>query len=420
MRGIIIEKKWHSAIVMTHNGQFRRLYFPIGREVADEVTLGRQPSLPFAVAAMALIFLVVGLVGWNTRFQPAAYGFVSIEVNPAAEFHINKYGVVVEGTPLNGEAWEILTEISYRWRSIERVASDYVTQALAAGFIDHPEEARILVTISGIEGADSDRLARRLASIETAQKERLEQMAMTAETDYRQVTPTVRQEAASLGVATGTWERIQQGEEIPYTYFDLEIESGDDELEVTYHQKTHSFEAEVEWESGDTDWELEGSRALEYLLPILRRLKLTPEMSREMIVQQVVTAFEWPSPVDEFSLTAQLTDGRRISFEMSSAPQEHLPADDNQITEAFPDQTPSTPPSTDPSTPEIVFFDLEIEGNDDDELEVEYEKRPGESATAEVEFEQKDRTIVDLDDQAAVNYLMPRFSQMDLRPGMDH
>ena len=99
MRGIIIEKKWHSAIVMTNNGQFRRLYFPFGREVADEVVLSRQPRMQFAVAAMAVFLLVAGLVGYNTRFQSAAYGFVSIEVNPAAEFQINQYGVVVEAVP---------------------------------------------------------------------------------------------------------------------------------------------------------------------------------------------------------------------------------------------------------------------------------------------------------------------------------
>src|SRR5690554_1086517 len=130
MRGIIIEKKWHSAIVMTNNGQFRRLYFPFGKEVADEVVLQHQPRMQFAVATMAVFFLVAGLVGYNTRFQSAAYGFVSIEVNPAAEFQINKYGVVVEAVPLNGDAQAILSEISYRWRSIEKVAADYVAQAL--------------------------------------------------------------------------------------------------------------------------------------------------------------------------------------------------------------------------------------------------------------------------------------------------
>ena len=101
MRGIIIEKKWHSAIVMTNNGQFRRLYFPFGREVADEVVLSRQPRMQFAVAAMAVFLLVAGLVGYNTRFQSAAYGFVSIEVNPAAEFQINQYGVVVEAVTVD-------------------------------------------------------------------------------------------------------------------------------------------------------------------------------------------------------------------------------------------------------------------------------------------------------------------------------
>ena len=438
MRGIIIEKKWHSAIVMTNNGQFRRLYFPFGKEVADEVVLQRQPRMQFAVAAMAVFFLVAGLVGYNTRFQSAAYGFVSIEVNPAAEFQINQYGVVVEAVPLNTDAEAILSEISYRWRAIERVAADYVAQALAAGLIDNPEEARILVTISGIEGADMEALERRLAAIETAQRQRLAQMNVTAETDYRQVTPEVRQEAATLGVATGTWERLQRGAEIAYTVFDLEIESGDDDkLEVEYRQETHGFTAEVEWELGSTEWEREGSRALEYLLPILRRLELRSGMSQDDVMQRVVTAFEWPGQVDEFSLTAVLTDGSRISFEWDredtappSTPQPIPVEDDDDDDDEWDDDdeddndgisaAPSSEqaPATTLSTPVIVYFDLEVDGDDDTELDVEYEVSSGGSVSADIEFEQNDRTIADLEDQAAVNYLVPILDRLNLQPGM--
>lgn len=439
MKGIIIEKKWHSAIVMTNNGQFHRLYFPFGKEVADEVVLSRQPRMQLAVATMAVFFLVAGLVGYNTRFQTAAYGFVSIEVNPAAEFQINKYGVVVEAVPLNGEAEAILSQISYRWRSIEKVAADYVAQALATGLIDRPEEARILVTISGIEGADMDQLARRLAAIEAAQQTRLDQMEVAAETDYRQVTSEVRQEAVNLGVATGTWERIQRGEAMAYTFFELEIESGDDELEVIYRQRAHSFEAEVEWELRGTEWEREGPRALEYLLPILRRLELRSGMSRDEVIQRVVTAFEWPSQVDEFSLTAVLTDGSRISFEWTGragtpvSPQGDQIPDDDDDDDWDDDEddeddriggTPSTEPvapsdasSSAAPAPVIVYFGLDIDGDDDHELDVEYDARSG-GASADVEFEQNGRTIADLEGQAAVDYLLPRFVQMNLQPGM--
>ncbi len=361
MRGIIIEKKWHSAIVMTQNGQFRRLYFPFGKEVADEVFLQRQLSLRFAVAAMAVFFLVTGLVGYNTLFQATAYGFVSIEVNPAAEFQINKYGVVVDAVPLNGEANEILSEINYRWRSIEKVSADYVGQTLAAGFIDRPEEARIFVTISGVEGADTEELSQRLATIEAAQKNRLEKMAVPAETDYRQVTPEVRREASALGVATGTWERIQKGEEMTYTHFELEIGSGDDDkLEVAYQQETHNFEAEVEWELRDAEWKHEGARALEYLLPIFRRLELDPGMSQNEMIQRVVTAFEWSAEVTEFSLTTVLTDGSRINFEWN-----------RNSTTPLPTPAPISVEDDDDDDDDDDFEDIDDADNDDDDDDFE-------------------------------------------------
>jgi hypothetical protein len=438
MRGIIIEKKWHSATVMTNNGQFRRLYFPFGKEVADEVFLQRQSRMQFAVAAMAVIILMAGLVGYNTRFQTTAYGFVSIEVNPAAEFQINKYGVVVDAVPLNGEAEAILAEISYRWRTIEKVAADYVAQALAAGLIEYPEQARILVTISGIDGADEARLAQRLEAIQSAQAARLVQMDVNAETDYRQVTPEIRQEAASLGVATGTWERLQQGEEITFSFFDLEIESGDDELEVYYRKLTHGFEAEVEREQDGREWEREGAAALEYLLPILRKIQLTPAMNREEIIQRITAAFDWPASVSEFSLEAVLIDGSRITIEgtgrLPAQPPAAVDDDDDWDDDDWDDddwddddewddddrgeQPPVQQLSQRAAGPAIVYFDLEIDGDDDEELDVEYERSTSGSVSADVEFELDDREILDLEGQAAVNYLLPLFREMNLQPGM--
>lgn len=434
MRGIIIEKKWHSAIVMTNDGRFRRLYLPFGREVADEVILEQQPRMQFAVAAMTVIFLMAGVLGLNTRFQGAAYGFVSIEINPAAEFQINKYGVVVEAHPLNGKAEQVLSEISYRWRSIEAVAADYVAQSLAAGLIDHPDQARILVTISGIEGADETRLAQRLKAIQEAQAARLAQMAVAAETDYRQVTAETRQEAASLGLATGTWERLQKNEEIPFLLFDLEIEGEDQELEVFYRKLDHGFEAELEWEGSGRDVELEGTRAMETLLPLFRNLTLHPSMSQAEIVLRVTTAFGWTADMEEFSLEARLVDGSYIAFETEAGEAIQTPAsdddwdgddDDDDWDDDDRSGVSPAPQQTQPSTPavfaSIVSFELEIEGdddNDDDELDVTYRRHASGSAEAEVELEQDDRIILDLEGQAAVDYLLPRFRQMNLQPGM--
>ena len=436
MRGIIIEKKWHSAIVMTNDGRFRRLYLPFGKEVADEVVLERQPRMQFAVAAMAVIFLMAGVVGLNTRFQGTAYGFVSIEINPAAEFQINRYGVVVEAHPLNQKAEQVLGEISFRWRAIERVAADYVAQALAAGLIDHPDQARILVTISGIEGADEARLTQRLEAIQTAQAARLAQMAVEAETDYRQVTNETRQEAISLGIATGTWERIRQNEEIPFLLFDLEIEAENEELEVYYRKLAHGFEAELEWEGRGRDLELEGARAIETLLPIFRSLELHQHMSQEEIIQRVTTAFGWSVEVEEFSLEARLVDGSTIVFEASGVDATQVPVretepdddddddwdddNDSSVSEA-PWQPQPTATAEALSIVMFELFELEIEGddgNDDDELEVTYRRHPSGSSEAEVEFEQDDRKILDLEGQAAVDYLLPRFRQMALQPGM--
>lgn len=92
------------------------------------------------------------------------------------------------------------------------------------------------------------------------------------------------------------------------------------------------------------------------------------------------------------------------------------------ITEPYRDASSSS--STDNRTRAIenlpfTKFDLEIEGDDDDdELEVDFELYSGGRYKAEVEIELNDRKEIELEDQAALDYLLPIFNRMDIKASM--
>lgn len=104
---------------------------------------------------------------------------------------------------------------------------------------------------------------------------------------------------------------------LPFKTFELEIESDDCELEVEFKQKRDKYEAEVEIErKNGRDIELEGTKALEYLNPILERLNVNAAMSKKDIINAVLTAFSWEGPWEEFELKIEFTDGTKIEIEI--------------------------------------------------------------------------------------------------------
>ncbi len=105
---------------------------------------------------------------------------------------------------------------------------------------------------------------------------------------------------------------------LPYIEFNLEIESDDRELSVDFELKNGSFYAEVEIEKDGKEIELEGSAALDYLLPILEKLNINPSMSRPQIVDSVLVAFGWTFPYEEFEIEVKFIDGSSIDFEVGS------------------------------------------------------------------------------------------------------
>lgn len=105
---------------------------------------------------------------------------------------------------------------------------------------------------------------------------------------------------------------------LPYKKFDLEIESDYRELEVEFEQKRYgAYYAEVEFEVDDEiEIELEGSAALNYLLPILEGLDINTNMSKQQIMEKVLNAFGWEGYYEDFELEVKFFDKTYIDIDI--------------------------------------------------------------------------------------------------------
>ena len=107
---------------------------------------------------------------------------------------------------------------------------------------------------------------------------------------------------------------------LPFTKFDLDIDGDDDDddLDVEFEvYSSGSYKAEVEIEIDDRkEVELNGERALNYLLPIFEDLNINANMSQRDIVNEVIRAFQWRYGYDEFELEVRFRNGTRIDFEI--------------------------------------------------------------------------------------------------------
>ncbi len=105
--------------------------------------------------------------------------------------------------------------------------------------------------------------------------------------------------------------------EIPFRKFDLEIDDDDDddkELDIEYEvHSSGNITAKVERKNHRT---LYGQDAINYLQPILKNLNISSSMSRQEIMDKVMSSFSWTGPYEEFDIEVRFFDGSTIKFEI--------------------------------------------------------------------------------------------------------
>lgn len=220
-KGILLEMKGRTAVVLTPQGEFRRGRIPRGTwDVGDEIQFAEPRSVPGwarwgVAAALALVILPVGYQSWAMA-QPAA--LMTVDINPSIELVLNRKERVLDARGLNEDGTAILDAVPWKRRPGDEVLAGITAEAINASQLDLADgSGTVVVAVAPADGRQ-------------VPQERLEEMAqhaqavvamtITTEGKERHVTPMVQ--VPALSVTAEEKEEAEEAGLTPGQYFILE------------------------------------------------------------------------------------------------------------------------------------------------------------------------------------------------------
>ncbi|MBD2844216.1 hypothetical protein IDH44_03365 [Paenibacillus sp. IB182496] len=205
-RGIVMETAVDHVIVLTSEGQFRRVNgrfaVSVGEELELSSALRRGPRrLRWAAALVAAVVLLAMLPRWLMPAQEVAL-YLTLDVNPSVELGIDQQGRVRELKAWNTDGDAVIAGLHYRAAPLERVLGE-VMQRIRERSELPPGTVDLLLTSVPAAGV-TDRLEQALLE----QAKRSVSTAWTASGQSLRVAvlrapPEVRAEASRLALTPG-------------------------------------------------------------------------------------------------------------------------------------------------------------------------------------------------------------------------
>lgn len=123
--------------------------------------------------------------------------------------------------------------------------------------------------------------------------------------------PAVEKEDAPSEEAT---KEISNSDTLNFTDFELDVDYAKNiEYEADYELDNGDIEAEIEDDFNDL--KLKGDEAFDKLEPMLQKLNITQETTKEEVIQDTLNVFDLPSDYTKFELEITFDDGTEIEFE---------------------------------------------------------------------------------------------------------
>lgn len=137
--------------------------------ITDSAPAARFQPFKLIYSMMSLFLGVIGIGFTIVEFSPVAT--LNVEMNPAYELSVNRFGRVVDVEALNDDAEESLSEINYWHESTQDVLESMVQSMF--GETPNPQESAILVSFSSGEWTD-------LTSVKSAIDDTLTTLTITS------------------------------------------------------------------------------------------------------------------------------------------------------------------------------------------------------------------------------------------------
>lgn len=213
-RGLVLEIQGKEVIVLTPQGEFRRVRAPqpcpsVGEEVMlPPVSSWTWSRVKLAMAVMTLVFLAFGfsrIFGFIGLAGKEPYFYVAVDINPSLELILNKQEKVMEAKPLNMDGKVLLEGLNLKEQDVEEALKIISKAALEKGYLRQGEEGFFLISVvpgKGKETEGLDQLAGKLAKVAEGvlQAEHVEVIVRAGTFKVE-----LREQAARLGLSPGKY-----------------------------------------------------------------------------------------------------------------------------------------------------------------------------------------------------------------------
>lgn len=209
MKAVVVEIRGNKAALLSDDGcvvKVKNENYEIGQEVS--FNMKKNISIKKKIAYFAASIAVVVGVGAATYYVPTTY--VSMDVNPSIEYHVNMFDKVVSVKGVNEDGSNIIENVNESTKlenkSIEEAIRLTVNEVAKEGYLDYDNSGIVIATSTGDEEKAED-LAE---SLEDTANEACEDNDCDTTVEAEPVGKTRVEEARKLGVTPGKLNLVQK------------------------------------------------------------------------------------------------------------------------------------------------------------------------------------------------------------------
>jgi hypothetical protein len=150
--------KGKKSIILTETGVFEEINAREGMFLGQKIVYSQQEVIKKrrvdfnyfypAIASIAAVFILL-FSYINLFYGNAPFAYVDIDINPSIEFAVDNKGIILSEQPLNQEAIELMTNVTYEDKHLEDAIIDLIKKSKEHGYLkENGEKDIILISVA--------------------------------------------------------------------------------------------------------------------------------------------------------------------------------------------------------------------------------------------------------------------------------
>ncbi|MCT4541967.1 MAG: anti-sigma factor domain-containing protein [Vallitalea sp.] len=145
MRGVVIEKNPNYIIVITKDGQFKKISgSSYNVDVGMEININNSISKNMRrIAAIIVLVILISGFGVSTYAYYTPYGYINVDSNPSIEIIYNRFNRILEVNGINEDGKSIVNSlIDYKYKKVDLIMNEVINETTQK----EDEEINVLIT----------------------------------------------------------------------------------------------------------------------------------------------------------------------------------------------------------------------------------------------------------------------------------